>query len=216
MTDNMPEDPFADPVSADLDDPFASAEDLKAGSGVFVPWPAIEAIRDRLVVIVPRTFDSEAKVSEFLQKTYNLKPTREEWKTDLVVLDGGTLQYTYRAKRDGTENEYEEREHRIEALPALIPGWKVSWGNVIGSLNKIADSPKPFALGRLRAGYSIKEMRAGRTFEEFRAEQEAFYANPRGKKEPKAVWHLEASEAPADKAVALAWWKTARAEGFKA
>jgi hypothetical protein len=215
MTDTMPEDPFA--VSVDEDDPFASEADVKGNSGPFVPWPGIEAVRNRLVVLVPRSHDPEAKVSEFLQRTYNLPATREEWKIDLVVLDGGDLSYTYRAKVQNTENEFEEKTHEVSAsdLPFVIPGWKVSWGNVIGALNKIADGSKPFGLGRLRAGYNVADMRKGKTFDQFTAEQEAFYAAPKGKKEPRAVWHFEATDAPEDRTIALAWWKAAKADGFK-
>ena len=71
------------------------------------------------------------------------------------------------------------------------------------------------ALGRIRAGYTKKQMDGGKTFAEFAAEREAFYANPRGKQQPKPVWHLVISDDPADKAVALAWYRSAVAEGFK-
>lgn len=214
-------DVIADPFAAatedgQLDDPFATADEAKSTGGAFVPWPGIEAVAERLVVLVPRSQDLEAKVSEYLQRTYNLPATREEWKVDLIVLDGGELKYTYRSKVDGSEGEFEEKEFQVAAgdLPFLIPGWRVTWGNIMGTLNKIHGGPRPFGLGRIRAGYSIKEMRAGRTFEEFAKEREAFYASPRGKKEPRPVWHFEVSDLAADRSLALAWWNVARANGF--
>lgn len=205
-------DPFA---VEDEYDPFATADEAASG-GVFVPWPGIEAVAERLVVLVPRKHDKEAEVSEYLQRTYNLPKTREEWRTDLVVLDGGTpFSYEYQAKKEGTENEFVTATHTFDALPALIPNWRVSWGNILGVLNKISDSPKPFALGRIRGGYGVKEMRAGKTFEQHAAEMDAYYKAPKGKTQPKTVWHLVVSDHAQDRAVALAWWKAAHADGFK-
>ena len=208
-------DPFAVDGTDDFD-PFASAEDAASRGGPFIPWPKITYVQDRLVVLVPRSFDKEAKVSEYAQRTYGMKPTQETWTVDLVILDGPLpLEYGYRAKVEGQEGQYEEATFAIDELPALITGWRVTPGNMIGTLNRVSELPTPFALGRIRAGYSAKEMRAGRTFEEFAQSLQAFYANPRGKTQPKAVWHFVISEAPADKALALSWWKSARADGFK-
>lgn len=213
-------DPFAANTDEDFD-PFADADDVKSG-GPFVPWPNIEAVAERLVVLVPRKFDEKAKVSAYLQEKYQLPAEREEWTTDLVILDGGDLSYTYQAKKDGTKDEYEEKTHTVAAadLPFLIPGWRVSWANMIGTLNGLAKLSTPVGFGRIRAGYSAKEMRAGKTFEDFAAEREAYYAaraaNPRAKlDEPKPRWHFVLSKDPADKAKALAWWKAAVAEGYK-
>lgn len=218
MTDTTIRDPFA---MEEEYDPFATADEAASGGGPFTPWPKIEDVRGRLIVLVPRTFAAEAKVSEYAQRTYGMAPTQEQWKTDLAVLDGGRLEYTYRAKVDGVDGKadtFEETTHVIEAdeLPALITGWRVTAGNVIGKLNKVAEGPRPFLLGRIQAGYSAKEMRAGKTFAEFEAEQEAFYADPRKNKQPKAVWHLVVSDEPGDRATALTWWKAAQAAGFKA
>lgn len=212
MTQEDIKDPFE--VTGDSD-PFATADEAASHAGPFVPWPKIEDVAGRLIVLVPRTFDKEAKVSEYAQRTYGMGPTQEEWRVDLVILDGGRLEYGYRAKKEGTENEFVDATHVIEELPSVIPGWRVSAGNIIGTINRVHEGPKPFVLGRIRAGYSAKEMRAGRTFEEFAKELEAFYANPRGKKQPKPVWHMQVSDDAADRAVALAWWRQAQADGFK-
>lgn len=216
-------DPFATTGAAedDPDDPFATADDVKSG-GPFVPWPSVTDVAERLVVLVPRKYDEEAKVSEFLQKKYGYPAVRPEWRADLVVLDGGDLSYTYSAKKDGTENEYEDKTYEVAAadLPFLVPNWRITWANMLGTLTKLSKLSTPVGFGRIRAGYAAKEMRAGRTFEEFAAEQEAYYAavkdNPRQTKlkEPSPRWHFVLSENPADKALALAWWKAAKADGY--
>lgn len=217
MSQDM-EDPFA--VAVDEDDPFASEEDFGRNSGPFVPWPGIEDVAGRLVVLVPRKHDAEAKVSEYLQNTYNLPATREEWIVDVVVLDGEVpFSFSYRGKEDKDSTEYVEKVFTVESLPFLVPGWKVSWGNVIGAINKIAGGTKPMGIGHLRAGYNAKDMRSGKTFEMFEAEYSAW--EEKVKKNPKAagaaprqVWHFVPSGDAGDKAKAVAWWKQAKAEGF--
>lgn len=211
MTQDI-KDPFASEPAEDFD-PFASAEDATAG-GTFVPWPSVEDVVGRLVVLVPRQYNPEAKVSEYAQKTYGMAPTQQEWRVDLVVLDGPRpFQYSYRAK-DG--DNYVDAMHRFEELPALIPNWRVSAGNIQGVLNRVSKLDTPLALGRIRAGYTKKQMEGGKTFEDFHAELESYYANPRAfKNAPKPVWHLVVSEAPADKDLARAWYRAAVADGFK-
>lgn len=216
------DDPFAETATDDLDDPFADADDVTTG-GVFVPWPDIDVVAERLVVLVPRKYDAEAKVSDYLQEKYGYPATRNEWRADLVVLDGGDLSYTYSAKVDGTKDEYEEKTYEVKAgdLPFLVPNWRVTWANMLGTLTKLSQNTQaPLGFGHIRAGYSAKEMRNGKTFEDFKAEEEAYYAaiaaNPRAKLDkPTPRWHFVLSKDPADKAKALAWWKAARENGYK-
>jgi hypothetical protein len=216
MTDHITDDPFATETNAD--DPFAASEDIKTG-GVYVPRPPVEILEGRLIVMVPRSFDKEAKVSDYLQEK-GFPAVREEWTIDLVVLNGAPMEYTYRSKKDGTENEYEEKTMKVDTFPFLVPGFKVSWANIIGSLNKLASSPKPFGLGHIRGGYSAKEMRNGKTFDMFADEMKTWEdkvrTSPRSAGEkPRAKWHFVISDDAADRALALSWWNVAKAEGFR-
>jgi len=212
------DDPFA--VNVDENDPFATKEDIKS-SGVFVPRPPIDALEGRTIILVPRSFDKEAKVSEYLRREYNLPEFREEWTIDLVILDGGKLEYEYRSKKQGTEDEFEDKIMTIEDFPFLVPNFKVSWANIIGSLNKLSASPRPFGVGRIRAGYSAADMRKGKTFDAFTAELAAWKEKAKqdidkAGDRPKAKWHFELlDESPEAMAKARAWWTTARAEGFR-
>ena len=218
MTDTIA-DPFADTSAVDEDfDPFANPEDVKS-SGIFVPRPPIDSLEGRTVVIVPRSFDPEAKVSEYLQKKYGMGPTQEEWTTDLIVLNGGTLEYTYQSKVQGTEDEFEEKTMIVDEFPFMVPKFKVTWANVKGTMAKLNALPNPMGIGQFRAGYSAKEMRNGKTFEGFAAELAAWEdkvrKNPKTAGErPKAKWHFVLSSDPADKALALAWWRQASSEGY--
>lgn len=221
MTDVM-DDPFATPAGVDEDfDPFATSDDVKTGTGIFIPRPPIDVLRDRLVVLVPRKFDAEAKVSEFLRREYNLPETREEWTIDLIVLDGGKMEYEYRSKVQGTENDYEDKTWVQDEFPFEVPNFKASWANIIGSLNKLTASPRPFGLGRIVAGYSASENRK-RTdpFGDFRAEEDAYFEKvkvdpKKAGDRPKARWHFVLDESPEARALAGSWWKDAKARGFK-
>jgi hypothetical protein len=216
MSDVM-DDPFA--VGVDENDPFATSEDVKSG-GVFVPRPPIDVLEGRTIVVVPRSFDPEAKVSDYLQSK-GFPAVREEWTVDLVILDGGKMEYEYRSKVQGKENEFEAKIMTVEEFPFTVPNFRVSWANIIGSLNKLDKSPRPFGVGRIRAGYSAKEMRNGKTYEDFAAELAAWEAkvkaDPRKAGErPKAKWHFELLDTNPDAmAKARAWWNVARTEGFK-
>lgn len=218
MTDPM-EDPFA--VNVDEVDPFATADDLKSGGGTFVPRPPVEAIADRLVVLVPRSYDKEAKVSEYAQKTFNMNPVQEVWTVDLIVLDGGELSFEYRSKKADTKDEYEDKTHTVAELPYEVTGWRVRWGNVIGSLNKLSASPRPFGVGRIRPGYNAAEMRKRKDgFADYAAEIEAWAAKAKSDpmkagERPKPVWHFQVTEDPKDLALARAWWAKAKEAGFR-
>ncbi len=221
MTDNVNdmEDPFA--VAVDEDDPFATSEDFKGGGGNFAPRPSsIEDLADLLIVILPRVFEKEAKVSEFLQEKYNMAPTREQWTADVIVIDGPKeWKFSYRGRKD-RDSEYEDMEQIVTEYPYEMLGYRVTAGNLLGALNKIHGGAKPMGIGRIRAGYTAAEMRKGKTFEEFAKERAAWEARVqkdgirKAGDEPKPRWHFDPSDAPEDRAKALAWWKQARAAGF--
>lgn len=217
MTDVM-DDPFA--VDTDENDPFATKDDVKS-NGVFVPRPPIDVIAERPIVLVPRSFDKEAKVSEYLRREFNLPETREEWTIDLVILGTEPMEYEYRSKVQGTEDEFETKTMRIEEFPFVVPNFRVTWANIIGSLNKLSASPRPFGVGRIRGGYSAADMRKGKTFEQFAEELAAWEAkvqkNPKSAGDrPKPKWHFVIEDDnPETMALARAWWAKARAEGFR-
>lgn len=218
------EDPFAVDVDAlGDDDLFATAEDLKSASVQWTPRPSsAEDLAEKLIIFVPRKFEKDAKVSEYLREKYGLPETREQWTTDIVVLDGPIpWTFSYRGKENRDSTEYVEREHTVTEYPYTMAGFRITWANVIGALNKIQAGDKPFGLGRIRAGYTAKEMRSGKTFEDFAAEVAAWEEKVKTEgvrkagEAPKARWHFDASHTPEDRKKALAWWAVAKAEGFQ-
>lgn len=219
MSDIM-DDPFA--VAVDEDDPFAAPEDFKSSGGNFAPRPSsIEDIAGKLLVIVPKVFEKEAKVSEYLVKKYNMAETREQWTADVIVLDGpAEWKFTYRGRKD-RDSEYEDMEQIVTEYPYEMLGYRITAGNLIGALNKISNGSKPMAVGRIRAGFTAAEMRAGKTFEQFEKERAAWEARVqkdgirKAGEEPKPRWHFDPSNDAEDRAKALAWWKKAREAGYE-
>ena len=218
----MMDDPFA--VTVDEDDPFATGEDFKSTGGAWNPRPSsAEDLAEKLIVVVPRTFEKDAKVSDYLREKFNLPETREQWTADIVVLENnvsGPWKFTYRGKENRDSTEYVEKLAEVTEFPYEMPGYRITWANVIGALNKISNGPKPMGIGRIRAGYTAKEMRSGKTFEDFAAEVAAWEEKVRTEgvrkagDAPRPRWHFEPSDAAEDRAKALAWWKVARANGF--
>ncbi len=217
------EDPFAEDAAVlnegDID-PFADPDEVGGPSGPFIPWPNVDVIAGRVLALFPKAFDGKAEVSKYTQEKYNVGPTRPEWRVDVVVLDGEVpFSYEYRSKKEGTKDEFETKTYTVESMPFFIPNFRITWVNVIGTLNK--GHEKGALIGRFRAGYSAKEMRNGKTFEDFNREvaeweQEVREHGARKAGEPpRAKWHFELSRDPADKALAMAWFKQAHADGYR-
>lgn len=217
-----PEDPFSVPASGNTEDPFAS-EDVYGGGGEFTPRPSISDIAGRLIVLVPREYDEAAETSEFARKNFGAKDTEERWTVDIVVLDGGTLSFDYTSKVQGTEDQYEEKRAEVTDLPYLIPGMFIRQGNLKAACRKL-EKAHTFGLGRIRPGYAAAQMRKRATmaeaFQDWQNEMDAWEVkarqNPRGAGDPpRSVWHFEPTANGDDKALAMAWWAKAKADGFK-
>lgn len=216
------EDPFATNIGED-EDPFATAEDFKTSGGSWNPRPSsMEDMAGLLLVLVPKKFEKEAKVSEFLRKQYNMPETREQWTADVIVLDGpASWKFEYRGKKDRDSEEYVTLTHEVTEYPYEMRGFRIVAANMLGACNKIANGPKPMGIGRVKAGYTAAEMRKGKTFEQFAEERAAWEERVRkdgirkAGDEPKARWHFDPSDAPEDRVKALAWWKKARAAGYE-
>lgn len=219
MTDVV--DPFDEGTFDDSAiDPFADPDEVGGQRGPFVPWPNVDVIEGRLLALFPKTFDGKAEVSKYTQEKYNAPSERAEWRVDVVVLDGPVpFSYAYRGKVEGTKDEFADMTYTVEALPFFVPNFRITWANVIGTLNK--GHEKGALIGRLRAGYTAKEMRNGKTFADFEREVAAWeetVKNSGAKKAgeaPRARWHFDLSRDAGEKALAMNWYRTAYADGYR-
>lgn len=217
MTDVMPADPFA--TEANADDPFATAEDTKGGSGTFTPTPFFDSLAGRLIALIPRSFDAEApKRADRVEA--GGATTEERYTVDMAVLDGGDLTYWYNKRVEGSE-ERVATEMTIPAadLPMLYTGvWRTE-GNVIGRLKKIDGKTRPILLGVVRRVPRAKAKAKGVTIEAVETAYAAWEARDKKGPRPEFSWDVVPAasgspEADAHRALAGAWYAQARANGF--
>jgi len=208
VTDNI-EDPFGSPEVDE--DPFATAEDVKARRA-FVPTPNLEALDGRLLVMVPRKFEENAPKNKAFIKPGE-KETQNRYTVDLVCLSGGPLTFWYNAKVEG-KTEKEPKEHTIDTLPQM---WEDVWRTeaaIVGQLRKVDGTRRPMLLGRLKRG----PQSADRDKKNFATIAEEFAAwEKRGRKgaSPKFSWQVDVDITPEDKALAMKWYASAVEDGFK-
>lgn len=212
MQDNETEDPFA--VHTDEEDPFAASADVK--SGPFTPRPALEDLEGRLLVLVPRALDKEAKTpEEWVRK--GAQPTREQYTVDMVVLDGGPLTYQYKDKvtKDGATT-VQMKEFEVPALPFMWAGVWRSEASIIGQLKRVDGTKKPMLLGVLRKGPQADDRKNGVTWQDIARLTAEWRKNPRGNA-PSFSWFIdvEAGETPGARTLAHDWWALAKASGYQ-
>lgn len=198
MTDDI-RDPFAEEV--DETDPFATEDDVKSG-GKFEPSPFLDSLAGRLVFMVPRAFDAEAK-----KRADRIEPggkeTEEKYTVDMAVLDGGELRFWFNEKQAGTEERVPtEKIVPADELPKLYTGvWRTE-GNIVGQLKKIDGSARPILLGRVQRGPQAKDKAKGATVETIGKAYAAWEKRGKNGPKPKFSWVIEVSSSDADKALA--------------
>lgn len=206
--------PDADPfngVDVDTSDPFATGETVNAG-GSFRPTPGPEALAGRLVVYIPRSFRKDSLVPEAFAKVKG--ETREEWKADLYVIDPRDLTYTY-TKTDQQTQQKTQETITIPAsdMPAEFLDIFVPQAALIGQLRKVDGTAKPLLMGVLRRGPKADAKKAGKTFADIETAYAEWMANM-GKgirtAEPGYSWQVDVDVTPEQKAMALAWWRSAQ------
>ena len=199
-------DPF---VSAhDEADPFATSSDFKGGD--FTPSPPLEALKGRVVIMIPRSLDKNAKDPN----DPTGQKTREVYTVDLVVLSGGELRYHYNKSGNPEAANPADREPQVAEwvvsdvsldAPFSIPRYWVPQGGIIGKLKQTHTNGRPY-LG-VPAIAPVKQDRdKGKTAEQVIREVDAWVARGRAGARPRYLWTLE-DPTPEQRAIALTWWK---------
>lgn len=201
------EDPFA--TDADTDDPFATPEDVRPGSGSFLPKPSLAALEGRMVAMIPRKFEDDAPLPEQYREPGG-KTVRDRYTVDMYVLDGGELRYFYTERgQNGAADTEKEQVIPASDLPVLFADtWRVEQ-SIIGQLRKVDGSQRPILMGIVRRGPKAAERRAGATFESVEAAFVAWEQKPaRTRGNPPAFsWQIDLDVPAERRAVALDWWK---------
>lgn len=206
MTDTIA-DPFAQ--TADTEDPFATADDVKGSGGTFRPSPKPEDLEGRLIAMIPRSFRNDApKLDRFVKPGESA--VQDQYTVDLYVIDRAPLTYWYNAKVEGSE-ERKLTEYVIPAedMPAGFEGVWIQQAALIGQLRKVDGSAKPIVMGRMRKGPQARD-RGKQTFETIAAETQAWRDRGSRGEAPRFSWQVDVmNEGTPDHAEALAWWRSA-------
>jgi hypothetical protein len=201
-----PADPFTS--AHDMDDPFATSSDFKGGP--YTPSPTLEVLKGRVVVMIPRSLDKNAKDPN----DPSGQKTREVYTVDLVVLDGGPLAFTYKRKGNPEATDPKDREDSypefaVEDItpdtPFSVTGFWVPQAGVIGKLKQSHANGRPY-LGVPAIAPVKADRDKGVTAEQVQRQVDAWIARGRQDARPRYSWTL-ADPTPAQRAAALSWWK---------
>lgn len=191
---------------ADVDDPFATSSEIKTG-GVWTPRVPFEDIEGRMVVMVPKSFDPEAR------DPHNEGETREEFKVDLIVLDGDpfTYEYTERNQEDPTGPRI-DKQMSVESFPFTALSQSIPQGGFISKLKPLFEDGRLYMGVMSYAPYRADEKK-GATIDSTKAIVEAWISKGRKSAKPRYTWTLDDRKhvlTPERRALAVAWWNEYR------
>jgi hypothetical protein len=202
---------------ADMNDPFATSSQIQTG-GAFTPRVPFEDIAGRLVVMIARSYDPAAN------DPFNEGEKREEFRVDLVILDGGAFEYEYSERNPGDPTQKVYKTAKVETLPFAALSQSIAQGGLIGKLKGVLelgqDAPKTHftTVGRLFMGVMSyapyrRDEKKGATIDSTTKTVEEWIARGRKTTKPDYTWALDDRAhvlTPERRAVAGAWWSDFR------
>jgi hypothetical protein len=115
----------------EFDDPFATGDQIKSGGGgQWDPRIPFEEIAGRTVLMIPREFRFDAP-NPFPGQEGN---KREEFRVDLVILDGGPLEFDVLDREASTDTNKVYKTETISTFPHMAKLQSVAQGSLIGKL----------------------------------------------------------------------------------
>lgn len=208
----------AAPINSD--NPFATqsqGSDAVGSGGGWDPRVPFELMEGRMVILVPKSFRDDAPVPEQWRK--NVDDVREEFRVDVVILDGAPFEFEhdFKASKDA---EKEKRTWKVESFPSLHREQTVANGQLVRAL-KGAYKTGAFLYGVVtrvpvwadRGKYPNPEALA-----EARKAWIAALSAGKSMPEPRSTWGLDerpTALTPARIALASAWWETEKFNRLK-
>lgn len=209
--------PVTTPVN--VDNPFAKQSEGRAaagGGGDWDPRVPFQDIEGRMVVMVPKSYRDDAPIPE----KFNPKQgeVREEYRVDLVVLDGEPFSFThtFRASKDA---EPEEKVKEVTEFPFVARGQTVAQGQLIRAL-KGAEKNGQFLYGVLTRVPQLRDAKQYPTPEALAAARKQWIADLSAGKnatEPRFTWGLDerpAALTPERVNLAAQWWELEKTKQF--
>lgn len=205
--------------NVNVNNPFATQSEGAAAAGSGGQWdPRVNfaLLEGRMVIMVPKQYTSDAPVP----KDFNPKPgeTREEWRVDLVVLDGESFsfEYNFRASKDA---DPEKRTQNVTEFPSMHRSQTVAQGQLVRAL-KGADKDGKFLYGVMTKVAQLRDVKLYPTPEALAAARTQWIADLQAGKpttEPRYTWGLDDRPnvlTPARLQLAADWWTAYKAENF--
>lgn len=191
---------------SDVDDPFATSSEIQTG-GVWTPRVPFEDIEGRMVVIVPKSFNPTA------DDPFNKGEKREEFRVDLVVLDGEPFTYEYTERNDADPTGPRlDKEKRVDAFPFTALSQSIAQGGLVGKLKPIFEDGRLFMGVMSYAPWKADEKK-GATIDSTRRIVQAWIEKGRKGTKPNYTWALDDRPAvltPERRALAGQWWNEYR------
>lgn len=192
---------------SDVDDPFATSSEIHTG-GVWTPRVPFEDIEGRMVVIVPKSFNPKAK-----NPFPGGDPEREEFRVDLIVLDGEPFTYEYSERNpEDPAGPRLEKEMRVDAFPFTALSQSIAQGGLVGKLKPIFEDGRLF-MGVMSYAPYVADSKKGATIDSTRKIVEAWIAKGRKGTKPQYTWALDDRPTvltPERRALAGQWWNEYR------
>lgn len=206
----------ASPVQ-NMENPFAtqSAGSAAAGGGAqWDPRVPFDLLEGRMIVMVPKSYTDKAPIPA----AFNPKEgeTREEYRVDIVVLDGApfTFEYNFKASKDA---EPEKRTWEVKEFPSTHRGQTVAQGQLVRAL-KGAEKNGAFLYGVMTMVPQLRDQGLYPTPEKLAEARKAWIAalsaGQKGVSEPRYTWGLDERPhilTPERINLALKWWETEKA-----
>lgn len=179
---------------SDMANPFATtsqAQEAAGAGGAWDPRVPFDVIEGRMCIMVPKSFRDDAPIPA----AFNPKEgeVRDEWRVDLIVLDGGPFSFEYNFKAN-KEAQPEKKTYEVTELPSTHRGQTIAQGQLIRALNG-ANKEGKFLFGVMTMVPQLRDVKLYPTPEALAEARKAWIAalgaGQRGLTEPRYTWSLD-------------------------
>lgn len=175
------------PSVADGASAFATSSQFKGGA--WDPYVPNESLEGRLVVMAIKSYTDTAPVPE----SFNQPPgsVREEYKIDLIVLDGEPFSFDYKKEKASPGKDEVWAKFEVPEIPFVFKGQGVAQPVLVGKLNGARSTGSMGILGVMVRYPYAKDLKQGATIESVTAAVKSWEDRGKNGTKPKHTWYLD-------------------------